>query len=268
MYGGERLIFERDETGVASSVNFANMGLERASTEDFTFNYGDIPLKTPIDLALDPADDAIPATMYTVLPPSTQIIDLTMIDPLLNLDIQYASNSNIFKTQLYPEARAFLQRPLAEALFRIQRAIRRMGLGLVIYDSYQPWQVTHAIWQSVPDSLQLFFDDPAYGTCQNRGAAISLSLYNLSSGELLPMPSEYGALSSTAISDFPILNNNTRWNRDLLRRLMESEGFHVSKNRWWHFVHESCESYPILNIPINEIKPDINLDPKGIYTVD
>lgn len=268
MYGGEKLVFERDETGVAMHVNFANMILERAPAEDYKFNYTTVQLENPIDLSLDPADEAIPANMHTVLPPSTQIVDLTMIDPLLNLDIQYAGSNNIFNTQLYPEARAFLQRPLAEALFRIQRAVRRMGLGLVIYDSYQPWQVTRAIWQSVPDSLKLFFDDPANGSCQNRGGAISLSLYNLSSGALLPMPSEYGALSSDAISDFPVLNNSQRWNRDLLRRLMESEGFYVSQNRWWHFEHQSCEDYPILNIPFDEIEPNINLDPSGIYTVD
>lgn len=268
MYGGERLVFERDESGVALHVNFANMVLDRTPAAHYKFNYTNLQLESPVDLTLDPADEAIPANMHTVLPPSTQIVDLTMIDPLLNLDIQYASSTNIFNAQLYPEARAFLQRPLAEALFRIQRAIRRMGLGLIIYDSYQPWQVTHAIWQSVPDSLKLFFDDPASGSCQNRGSAISLSLYNLSSGELLPMPSEYGAVSSDAISDFPILNNTRRWNRDLLRRLMESEGFYVSQNRWWHFEHQSCKDYPILNIPINEIEANINLDPKGIYTVD
>jgi D-alanyl-D-alanine dipeptidase len=210
----------------------------------------------------------LPASLNESTTQSADIVDLTMIDPLLNLDIRYAADDNIFQTPLYEEARALLQRPIAEALFRVQQKVRRMGMGLIIYDTYQPWHVTRTIWQKVPDSLRYFFEDPSRGSCQNRGAAISLSLYDLESTELLPMPTDYGDISSQSISDFPILDNRLRWNRDLLRRLMESEGFTVSHSRWWHFNHQSCAQYPALDIPFAEMESSDEMNPGRIYTVD
>ena len=38
--------------------------------------------------------------------------------------------------------------------------------------------------------------------------------------------------------------------RDILRAAMEAEGFSVYRYEWWHFSHELCGEYPILDIPL------------------
>jgi D-alanyl-D-alanine dipeptidase len=44
-----------------------------------------------------------------------------------------------------------------------------------------------------------------------------------------------------------------RWQRDLLRRAMEAEGFTVYENEWWHFDYKDWRSYPILNKSFEEL---------------
>ena len=44
------------------------------------------------------------------------LVELTVLDPALTLDIRYATADNFLGRPVYDEARAFLQRPAAEAL--------------------------------------------------------------------------------------------------------------------------------------------------------
>ena len=50
----------------------------------------------------------------------------------------------------YSSARAFLQRPAAEALLRAHRELLKRGYGLVIFDAYRPWSVTRIFWDATP----------------------------------------------------------------------------------------------------------------------
>src|SRR5436190_23565904 len=72
----------------------------------------------------------------------TDLIELVKLDPELKLDIRYAGTNNFMHRQMYPEARAFLQRPAAEALVRAQQSLKAKGYGLLIFDGYRPWSVT------------------------------------------------------------------------------------------------------------------------------
>ena len=53
--------------------------------------------------------------------------------------------------------------------------------------------------------------------------------------------------------DYPGGTAEERSNRDKLRRLMESEGFKVNSEEWWHFDHKDWSEYAIYNIPFTEI---------------
>jgi D-alanyl-D-alanine dipeptidase len=52
------------------------------------------------------------------------LVELIKIDPTIKLDIRYATANNFLGRPVYTEARAFLQRPAAEALRRANRALR------------------------------------------------------------------------------------------------------------------------------------------------
>src|SRR4051794_33232560 len=46
------------------------------------------------------------------------LVELTKLDPTIKLDIRYATSRNFLSTPVYEEARAFMQRPAAEAVAR------------------------------------------------------------------------------------------------------------------------------------------------------
>src|SRR5208283_5192917 len=47
------------------------------------------------------------------------LVELTALDPGFHLDIRYAQSNNFLSTPVYTQARAFMQRPAAEALLRV-----------------------------------------------------------------------------------------------------------------------------------------------------
>src|SRR5258705_7635465 len=107
------------------------------------------------------------------------LVDLATLDRRITLDIRYATADNFLSTAVYTQARAFLQRPAAEALLRAHRALRNQGYGLRIFDAYRPWYVTKIFWDATPPDKHEFVADPAKGSRHNRGCAVALTLYDL-----------------------------------------------------------------------------------------
>lgn len=181
------------------------------------------------------------------------LIELTTLSSSIKLDIRYATADNFVGRPVYTEARAFLQRPAADALTRVHRLLKKDGLGLVIFDGYRPWAITRLFWEVTPDDKRKFVADPAKGSKHNRGCAVDLSLYDLKTGRLLPMPSEFDEFTEKASPNYTGGTPEERANRDKLRRMMEAEGFTVNPNEWWHFDYRDWELYAIYNIPFGEI---------------
>src|SRR5690606_26450191 len=104
--------------------------------------------------------------------------------------------------RFYPEPRALLQRPAAEALVRAHRKLAEQGYGLLIHDAYRPWHVTKMFFDATPDSMKGFVADPATGSIHNRGAAVDLTLYELADGRAVRMPSGYDEFSERAYPNY------------------------------------------------------------------
>src|SRR6266478_9659461 len=62
------------------------------------------------------------------------LVELVKLDPTIKLDIRYATKNNFLGRPVYKQGRAFLQRPAAEALVRVNQALRTKGYGLIIHD--------------------------------------------------------------------------------------------------------------------------------------
>jgi D-alanyl-D-alanine dipeptidase len=182
------------------------------------------------------------------------LVELTTLEPGIRLDIRYATPNNLAGRPVYKEARAFLQRPAAEALARAHRALHPTGFGLLVFDGYRPWRVTKLFWDVTPPAQREFVADPAKGSKHNRGCAVDLSLYELTSGQEVEMPSAYDEMSPRAYPDYPGGSTEARARRDLLRRAMEQEGFAVEPNEWWHFNFKDWLQYPILDVPFEAIQ--------------
>jgi len=181
------------------------------------------------------------------------LVELVTLDPAIHLDIRYAHNDNFLGTPLYTQARAFLQRPAAEALLRVLRKLHPLGYGLLIHDAYRPWYITKVFWDATPPEGHDFVADPQKGSKHNRGCAVDLSLYDLATGNVIEMPGLYDEMSPRSYPTFPGGTSLQRWHRDLLRRAVESEGFAVNAYEWWHFDYKDWKLYPLLNVPFENL---------------
>ena len=180
------------------------------------------------------------------------LVELITLDETIKLDIRYATSDNFVGRPVYPAARAFLQKPAAKAVARVHKKLRKQGLGLVIFDGYRPWTITKLFWDVVPDNKRKFVADPAKGSKHNRGCAVDLSMFELATGRLVDMPSGYDEFTERASPNYAGGTEQQRANRELLRRLMEAEGFTVNPNEWWHFDYKNWQDYAIYDISFDE----------------
>jgi zinc D-Ala-D-Ala dipeptidase len=180
------------------------------------------------------------------------LVELTKLDKSIKLDIRYATANNFVGRVVYPEARAFLQRNAAEAVVRVHKRLKKDGQGIVIFDGYRPWSITKLFWETVPPHQRIYVADPAKGSKHNRGCAVDLSIYDRKTGKLLPMPSDYDEFNEKASPNYPGGTSEQRANRDKLRTLMESEGFIVNDEEWWHFDYKDWQQYAIYDISFLE----------------
>jgi D-alanyl-D-alanine dipeptidase len=188
---------------------------------------------------------APPEQPDSLLPPD--LVELRALDPTIRYDIRYATTNNFMSSVFYSQPRAFLQRPAAEAVVRANKKLNALGYGLLIHDAYRPWYVTKMFWDATPDSLHDFVADPRVGSRHNRGAAVDLTLFDVRTGQPVEMPSGYDEFSTRAYPEYPGGTSRQRWHRELLRRVMEAEGFRVYAFEWWHFDYGQWRRYPVLN---------------------
>ena len=183
------------------------------------------------------------------------LVEANRIDPAIRLDIRYATERNFTGHALYPEPRAYLQRPAALALARVNQALLAQGYGLLIYDAYRPWSVTQALWNAASEEQRRigFVANPKTGSKHNRGCAVDVGLYETKTGREVAMPSGYDEFSERAHPDYSGGPSSARQNRDLLRQAMEQEGYSVDPNEWWHFNHKDWREYPLLDIPFQAL---------------
>ncbi len=181
-----------------------------------------------------------------------RLVELITLDPSIKLDIRYATENNFVGKKVYPEARAFLQRPAAKALVKVHQKLKKQGLGLVIFDGYRPWSITKLFWEVTSEDKRKFVANPAKGSKHNRGCAVDLSVFDLKTGQLIDMPSGYDEFTERASPDYAGGTEKERENRDMLRRLMEGAGFTVNPNEWWHFDFKDWEKYAIYDISFTE----------------
>jgi D-alanyl-D-alanine dipeptidase len=251
---GQRLIFKRDVHGRATQVKVENVVFKRRQIEpEPGSNQLRVKPLRPVAELLKEARAAHPPKETGEFR-TPDLVELTKLDRTIKLDIRYATTNNLFGTIFYAEPRAFLQRPAAEAVHRVNRKLNQMGYGVLVHDAYRPWYVTKVFWDATPAEKKLFVADPAKGSRHNRGAAVDLTLYDLKTRQPVEMVGTYDETTDRSYPDYPGGTSLQRWHRDLLRKTMEAEGFSVYEAEWWHFDYKDWQQYPIWNVPFDKLK--------------
>lgn len=192
-------------------------------------------------------------------------IQIQSLDSTIRVDLIYATANNFTGQVLYDSDRCFLRQSVAERLVRVQKSLRKLGLGLKIWDGYRPHSVQFKMWELVPNPD--YVGDPKKGSRHNRGAAVDLTLVD-SLGNELPMPTKYDDFSNKARRDYQDLPEEVIKNRNLLESAMKAEGFLPLASEWWHFDDPDWRNYEIVDIPITELIRRQELKNQGILKMD
>jgi len=248
LYNGESAAFTRDGSGRATEVKIGAVVFKRR--------------QEATGLQVHPAEPIaeLKRRALAAKPPeenkslrSPDLVELTTLDPTIKLDVRYATTQNFLGTPVYEEAKAFLQRPAAEALARAAQKLRPLGYGLLVHDAYRPWYVTKIFWDATPQDKKIFVADPQEGSRHNRGCAVDLTLYDLKSGTPVLMTGGYDEMSERSYAFYPGGTSLQRWHRGILRNALEAEGFTVYPYEWWHFDYKDWQQYPILNLTFEQL---------------
>jgi zinc D-Ala-D-Ala dipeptidase len=186
---------------------------------------------------------------------TADLVEVTGLDPSIKLDIRYASSNNFLGRPVYAQARAYLQREAAIALVQAHKALRLHGFGIQIFDAYRPWSVTVEFWHGAsPQARQAgYVAKPAEGSRHNRGCAVDVTLYELSSGKAVQMPSEYDEFSERAHPHYSGSNGESQQARERLIQAMKTVGFEVLYNEWWHFDFRGWRDYALMDVRFEQL---------------
>jgi D-alanyl-D-alanine dipeptidase len=164
----------------------------------------------------------------------TDWVELIQLDKSLVLDLRYATINNFTGKKLYPCARAYLRRKVANALVEANKKLKVKGLRIKIWDAYRPLSIQWELWRmySNPD----YVADPRKGSVHNRGAAVDVTLVD-AKGKELDMGTPFDFFGPKAHPSYSKLPAKVLNNRKLLKTTLESVGFSGIKTEWWHFSY-------------------------------
>ena len=253
LYPGERIVFRHGADGKVRGAEAGNVWFPHRRVGPAAGGQLRLTPTSPVPRLMRAAQQATPP-VDTAARRAPDLVDLAALDPTLRFDIRYATTNNFLGTKMYSKARAFLQRPAAEALLRAHHALRDQGYGLLIHDAYRPWFVTKVFWDATPVESRWLVANPARGSRHNRGAAVDLTLYELATNRPVAMVGTYDEATPRSLPDYPGGTTLQRWHRELLRTVMEAEGFVINSEEWWHFDYRGWSEYPIINKRLEDIR--------------
>ncbi len=196
--------------------------------------------------------DTKEAYLESITDDSTNVlVDLQKYIPGVVLDIRYADTNNFTKTKIYTQPRAFLRKPAADSLLKIQQILAEKGLGLKIYDAYRPYAATLYFYKVYPDTT--FVAAPWKGSIHNRGCAVDLSIITLADSSELKMPTPFDSFTEQASHKFNDLDSTALANRALLKDVMLSHGFTLYDAEWWHYNLRQRDNYKLMNLSFEEL---------------
>lgn len=200
----------------------------------------------PAPVAVSPATDAAQAGM----------VEVRALAPDIAEDIRYAGHHNFTGRPVpgYAAPACYLLRPAAQALARVQAALRAQGYGLQMFDCYRPVTAVRAFvaWVADPDdqvakaefypgldkSVLIAQGYIADRSGHSRGATVDLGLLDCRAGPCVPldMGTGFDFFGPRAHTDAPGLAPAQRANRQRLVQAMAAAGFANYDQEWWHYT--------------------------------
>ncbi len=200
------------------------------------------------------------------------MVDIRSLVPDLSQSIAYATGDNFVGAPVdgYQAPRCWLKREAAEALARVDAALRERDMRLRVFDCYRPARaVAHFVrWVNDPDDQrtkakhypdldkpQLLDGYIAAVSGHSRGNTVDLTLLQCDGSgaacEPLDMGTGFDFFGTRANTDSPEIDAQQRSNRQLLLGAMAAQGFANYPMEWWHYSFGSGQAPgPRYDVPV------------------
>ena len=200
------------------------------------------------------------------------MVDIRSLVPDMSQQIAYAGSDNFVGAPVdgYEAPRCWLKREAAEALARVEQALRARHQRLRIFDCYRParavahfmrWvadeadQRTKAAHYPDLDKSQLIDGYIAPVSGHSRGGTVDLTLLQCDDRDADCRPLDMGTgfdwFATLANTDSPEATPAQRANRHVLRDAMAAQGFRNYPMEWWHFTLQPEPSpHTLYDVPV------------------
>jgi D-alanyl-D-alanine dipeptidase len=208
---------------------------------------------------------------------------LSTIDPTIIESPRYYGTQNFLGRQVpgYESPRIICTKEAALALKKAHKEFKKLGYRLVVYDGYRPqravnefirWsknltdQVAKDLYYPTIDKRDVFkLGYVAAKSEHSRGGAFDLTIIpinqnlceitmvkrRLKNAEIIPflddgtidMGSSFDLFHEVSHYETPLITEEQSHKRELLRRVMENNGFKGYEKEWWHYTLQN-EPYP------------------------
>lgn len=184
------------------------------------------------------------------------LVDVASIDPTILIALFYKTDQNFTGKPIYPpEAKAYLRRPVAEALYEANKQFKEDGYKIKVWDAYRPFHLQKTLWETYPDDR--YVKKPIEregikekGSVHSKGAAIDMTLVYTRTNTELPMPTLFDDFTEKAHRDYMNLPQHIIDNRQYMENIMNHNGFNGLPTEWWHFDWQNSEELEFLDQPI------------------
>lgn len=148
---------------------------------------------------------------------------------------------------------------LCAALDEAREKAESLGFGLLLWDGYRPQRAVDCFvrWSQQPEDGRTklrhypnidraaMFEKGYVATKSghSRGSTVDLTLYDLATGEIVPMGSDHDFMDQISHHGAEQITKVEASNREHLRSLMEACGFVAYDCEWWHYTLKD-EPYP------------------------
>ncbi|MFJ4671494.1 D-Ala-D-Ala dipeptidase VanX [Kitasatospora purpeofusca] len=181
--------------------------------------------------------------------------------PGIRWDAKYATWDNFTGKPVdgYLVNRVVGTKALCAALERVRERAEALGFGLLLWDGYRPQRAVDRFldWSRQPeDGRTKARHYPNIGRAEmfeqgyvaarsghSRGSTVDLTLFHLTTGELAAMGGDHDLMDPVSHHGARGITSVEAGNREHLRSIMETCGFHSYAYEWWHYTLAD-EPYP------------------------
>jgi D-alanyl-D-alanine dipeptidase len=162
----------------------------------------------------------------------------------VEISIEYATSNNFTGKAVYQRAACYLHPEAENLLISAVKSARGLSLKLKIFDAFRPSEAQKVLWNHTPDPN--FLAHPDSGSPHSRGAAIDLTLIDLT-GKELDMGTAFDAFTTRSHHGNMDVSEQAQYNRALLMGIMTTAGWDYYRNEWWHYQLFNAKRLPLLS---------------------